>query len=112
MIYLIKKTPDNTNLTLHTDQGWQYQMKQYQYLLKEKGITQSMSRKGNCLDNVIIENFFGVLKSELFYLKKYKYIEQLKKEIDEYRIYYNNDRIKSNLNKMSPIKYRTHCYQN
>ncbi len=87
-------------------------MKQYQYLLKEKGITQSMSRKGNCLDNVIIENFFGVLKSELFYLKKYKYIEQLKKEIDEYRIYYNNDRIKSNLNKMSPIKYRTHYYQN
>ena len=60
-----KKIPDNTNLTLHTDQGWQYQMKQYQYLLKKKGIRQSMSRKGNCLDNAIIENFFGILKSEL-----------------------------------------------
>ena len=107
-----KKIPDNTNLTLHTDQGWQYQMKQYQYLLKKKGITQSMSRKGNCLDNAIIENFFGILKSELFYLKKYQSIEQLKKEINEYIIYYNNDRIKSNLNKMSPIKYRTHYYQN
>ncbi|MEN9907164.1 MAG: hypothetical protein RLZZ540_305 [Bacteroidota bacterium] len=107
-----KKIPNNTNLTLHSDQGWQYQMKQYQYLLKEKGITQSMSRKGNCLDNAIIENFFGILKSELFYLKKYKSIDQLKKEINEYIIYYNNDRIKSNLNKMSPIQYRAHYYQN
>ena len=107
-----KKIPDNTKLILHSDQGWQYQMRRYQYLLEEKGIIQSMSRKGNCLDNAIIENFFGILKSELFYLKKYKSIDQLKKEINEYIIYYNNDRIKSNLNKMSPIKYRTHYYQN
>ena len=107
-----KKIPNNTNLTLHSDQGWQYQMKQYQYLLKEKGIIQSMSRKGNCLDNAIIENFFGILKSEMFYTQKFKSIEQLKKEIDKYIIYYNNERIKSNLNKMSPIKYRAHYYQN
>ncbi len=107
-----KKIPNNTNLILHSDQGWQYQMKQYQRLLKEKGINQSMSRKGNCLDNAIIENFFGILKSELFYLKKYNSIDQLKNEIDEYIKYYNNERIKSNLNKMSPIKYRTHYYQN
>ncbi len=107
-----KKISNNTNLVLHSDQGWQYQMKQYQYLLKQKGIIQSMSRKGNCLDNAIIENFFGVLKSELYYLKKYYSIEQLKQEIDEYINYYNNDRIKSNLNKMSPIKYRAQYYQN
>ena len=107
-----KKIPNNTNLLLHSDQGWQYQMKQYQYLLKKKGIIQSMSRKGNCLDNAIIENFFGTLKSEMFYTQKFKSIEQLKKEIDKYIIYYNNERIKSNLNKMSPIKYRTHYYQN
>ena len=107
-----KKIPNNTNLMLHSDQGWQYQMKQYQYLLKEKGITQSMSRKGNCLDNAIIENFFGILKSELFYLKKYNSISQLKQEINGYIIYYNNERIKSNLNKMSPIQYRAHHYQN
>jgi putative transposase len=87
-------------------------MKQYQFLLKEKGITQSMSRKGNCLDNAIIENFFGILKSELFYLKKYNSISQLKQEINGYIIYYNNERIKSNLNKMSPIQYRAHYYQN
>jgi transposase InsO family protein len=107
-----KKIPNNTNLILHSDQGWQYQMKRYQDQLKEKGIIQSMSRKGNCLDNAIIENFFGILKSELFYLKKYTSIGQLKKEIDEYIKYYNNDRSKSNLNKMSPIKYRAHYYQN
>jgi putative transposase len=107
-----RKIPNHTNLILHSDQGWQYQMKQYQHLLKQKGIKQSMSRKGNCLDNAIIENFFGTLKSELFYLKKYNSIVQLKKEIQEYIIYYNNERIKSSLNKMSPIKYRTHYYQN
>jgi transposase InsO family protein len=107
-----KKIPNNTNLTLHSDQGWQYQMKQYQYLLKEKGILQSMSRKGNCLDNAIIENFFGILKSEMFYTQKFKSVEELKKEIKEYINYYNNERIKSNLNKMSPIQYRAHYYQN
>lgn len=107
-----KKIPNNTNLLLHSDQGWQYQMSHYQHLLKEKGIIQSMSRKGNCLDNAIIENFFGILKSEMFYTQKFKSIEQLKKEIDKYIIYYNNERIKSNLNKMSPIKYRAHYYQN
>ena len=71
-----------------------------------------MSRKGNCLYNAIIENFFGILKSGMFYTQKFNSIEQLKNEIDKYIIYYNNQRIKSNLNKMSPIKYRTHYYQN
>ncbi|HRZ75420.1 MAG TPA: IS3 family transposase [Flavobacterium sp.] len=104
--------PNNTNLTLHSDQGWQYQMRQYQYLLKQKGITQSMSRKGNCLDNAIIENFFGILKSELFYIQKFASLEELKHEIKQYINYYNKERIKSNLNKMSPIQYRAHYYQN
>ena len=107
-----KTIPNHTSLTLHSDQGWQYQMRQYQQLLKEKGIKQSMSRKGNCLDNAIIENFFGILKSEMFYLKKFNSINQLKQEIKEYILYYNNHRIKSNLNKMSPIQYRAHYYQN
>ena len=107
-----KRITNQTNLILHSDQGWQYQMKQYQTILKDKGITQSMSRKGNCLDNAIIENFFGILKSELFYLKQYKSITQLKHEIKEYIIYYNNDRIKQNLKGMSPIQYRAHYYQN
>jgi putative transposase len=79
--------------------------------LKGKGIKQSMSRKGNCLDNAIIENFFGILKSGCFILKVQLY-KSIKKEIKEYILYYNNDRIKSNLNKMSPIQYRAHYYQN
>ncbi|MFP9100939.1 IS3 family transposase, partial [Flavobacterium sp. RHBU_24] len=98
-----KKIGDNAKLILHSDQGWQYQMKQYQRILKDKGIIQSMSRKGNCLDNAIIENFFGILKSELFYLKKYSSIKELKKEIREYIQYYNHDRIKLNLKGMSPV---------
>jgi putative transposase len=107
-----KKANTTVPLLLHSDQGWQYQMKQYQTLLKEKGITQSMSRKGNCLDNAVIENFFGILKSELFYLKNYTSVWQLKKEIVEYINYYNNDRIKLNLNGMSPIQYRAHYFRN
>ena len=103
-----KKIPDNTNLILHSDQGWQYQMKQYQNKLKEKGIRQSMSRKGNCLDNSLAENFFGLLKSELFYINKYTSIEELEKEIIEYIDYYNNDRIKGKLKGMSPVQYRIH----
>jgi putative transposase len=106
-----EKIPDQSNLILHSDQGWQYRMKQYQYLLKQKGIKQSMSRKGNCLDNAVIENFFGILKSELFYLKKYSSVNQLKQEIIEYIEYYNNDRIKLNLKGMSPIQYRAHYCQ-
>lgn len=107
----LKKLPSTQPLLLHSDQGWQYQMKQYQNALQQKGITQSMSRKGNCLDNAIVENFFGTLKSELFYLKKYDSISQLKKEIKDYINYYNNDRIKLNLKGMSPVQYRAHYNQ-
>ena len=104
------KIPDNTNLILHSDQGWQYQMKQYQYMLEKKGIRQSMSRKGNCIDNGCAENFFGILKSELFYPKEkeYKNLEELEREIEEYIDYYNNRRIKSKLKGMSPVQYRKH----
>jgi putative transposase len=103
-----KKIDRKKRLILHSDQGWQYQMKEYQRMLKENGIKQSMSRKGNCLDNAVIENFFGIIKSELFYLKRYSEINDLKKDIEEYIKYYNNDRIKLNLKGMSPIKYRAH----
>jgi putative transposase len=108
------KTADSPaeSLLLHSDQGWHYQMKQYQHVLLQHGITQSMSRKGNCLDNAIIENFFGIVKSELFYLNKYDSIAQLKQDIHDYIHYYNNDRIKLNLNGMSPIQYRAHHSKN
>jgi putative transposase len=103
-----KKIDKPENLMLHSDQGWQYQMGEYQKMLKSKGITQSMSRKGNCLDNAVIENFFGTIKSELFYLKKYNSTDQLRKDIKEYIEYYNNERIRLNLNGMSPAQYRAH----
>ena len=107
----LKKADPEKSLLMHSDQGWQYQMKQYQSILKQNGIKQSMSRKGNCLDNAVMENFFGTLKSELFYLNKYESIAHLKKEINEYIKYYNHDRIKLNLNGMSPIQYRAHHFK-
>lgn len=107
----LKKADPQKALLMHSDQGWQYQMKQYQSILKQNGIKQSMSRKGNCLDNAVMENFFGTIKSELFYLNKYESIAHLRKEINEYIKYYNNDRIKLNLNGMSPINYRAHHFK-
>ncbi len=103
-----KHIPDNPDLILHSDQGWQYQMKRFQLKLKAKGIRQSMSRKGNCLDNAVMENFFGILKSELLYLQEFSSIEHFRKELEEYIDYYNNRRIKTDLNNMSPVMYRTH----
>lgn len=108
-----KRVPvQRTNLIIHSDQGWQYQMKAYQDLLREKAVVQSMSRKGNCLDNAVIENFFGTIKSELFYLKKYQSTEELKRDIKSYITYYNHERIRINLKGMSPVKYRTHMFKN
>ena len=101
-----EKIPDNTNLILHSDQGWQYQHKQYQRMLREKGIRQSMSRKGNCLDNAVIENFFGLLKSELLYLQDFESMEHFKRELIDYLDYYNNRRIKAKLKGLPPAIYR------
>ena len=91
------KIPDTTGLILHSDQGWQYQHKQYQQMLQAKGVRQSMSRKGNCLDNAVMENFFGLLKSELLYLQNFESMELFKLELDAYLDYYNNQRIKAKL---------------
>ena len=100
------KIPDNTDLVLHSDQGWQYQHKMYQHRLKEKGLSQSMSRKGNCLDNAIMENFFGLLKSELLYLREFESQEEFRRELENYIYYYNHQRIKGKLKGLSPVQYR------
>ena len=91
---------------LHSDQGWHYQMKKYQRTLKQHGITQSMSRKGNCLDNAVIENFFGLLKSELLYLQEFENMEHFEKELADYIHYYNHKRMKAKLKDLSPVEYR------
>ncbi len=101
-----RKIPDGTNLVLHSDQGWCYRMKDYQERIKAKGIRQSMSRKGNCLDNSIMENFFGLLKSEMFYGENFTSIEEFIKELEDYIDYYNHKRIKGKLKGLSPVDYR------
>lgn len=100
------KIPDGTDLIFHSDQGWQYQHKTYQKRLKDKGIRQSMSRKGNCLDNSVMENFFGLLKSEFLYLREFSSIEEFRIELEKYIDYYNNNRIKAKLKGLSPVQYR------
>ena len=94
-------------LILHSDQGWQYQHYGYRKRLEEHHIVQSMSRKGNCLDNAVAENFFGIMKSELLYAEKLETPEVFMKALEEYIDYYNNKRIKSRLKGKSPVQYRT-----
>lgn len=92
---------------LHSDQGWHYQMPAYRKQLSAHGLTQSMSRKGNCLDNAAMESFFGTLKSEFFYLSKFADIAELKTGLRRYIHYDNHQRIKLKLNGLSPVQYRT-----
>jgi putative transposase len=92
---------------LHSDQGWQYHMRAYRHTLQKHGILQSMSRKGNCLDNAAMESFFATLKSEFFYLDKFESIQTLQEGIKNYIHYYNNHRIKLKLKGLSPVQYRT-----
>ena len=97
------------NTILHSDQGWQYQHDFYHHFLEDKGIRPSMSRKGNSPDNGMMESFFGILKSEMFYgnEKTFKSINQLEQAIVDYIDYYNNKRIKVKLKGLSPVQYRT-----
>jgi putative transposase len=107
----LERLPEDHQLLMHSDQGWHYQMKQYRDVLKEKKITQSMSRKGNCYDNSVMENFFGIMKSEFLYLKEFESVKHFKVELEKYINYYNNKRIKAKLKGMSPVQYRTHAQQ-
>ncbi|MFD2443955.1 IS3 family transposase [Bacillus sp. CGMCC 1.16607] len=103
----IKRIKPGDEVILHSDQGWHYQMSKYQNKLKEYGMRQSMSRKGNCLDNAVIENFFGLLKSELLYLQEFESMEHFERELEEYIYYYNHKRMKAKLKDLSPVEYRT-----
>ena len=101
-----------TNTILHSDQGWQYQHDFYHQFLENKGIQPSMSRKGNSPDNGMMESFFGILKSEMFYgyEKTFKSLKQLEQAIVDYIDYYNNKRIKVKLKGLSPVQYRTKSF--
>ena len=106
-----KKYPQLDGLILHSDQGWHYQHGMYQKMLKDHNITQSMSRKGNCLDNAMMENFFGLMKNELLYTNKFESIEDFEGALRKYIDWYNNKRIKLRLKGMSPVQYRAHYYR-
>jgi len=92
---------------LHSDQGWHYRMPSFQCQLRDRQLVQSMSRKGNCLDNAAMESFFAVLKSEFFYLNKFDSVDALRDGLADYIHYYNHDRIKLKLKGLSPVQYRT-----
>lgn len=98
---------DDERPILHSDQGWQYQMPAWCRMLDGRNLAQSMSRKGNCLDNAAIESFFATLKSEFFHPNRFDSIDSLREGVEDYIHYYNNDRIKLKLKGLSPVQYRT-----
>ena len=101
-------------LIFHSDQGWQYQMKQYKRWVSDKGIKQSFSRKSNCMDNSLMENFFGIMKNEMYYghENEFKTIDDLKNAMEEYIKWYNEKRINIKRKGMSPLEYRLHSLIN
>ncbi|MFI9653074.1 IS3 family transposase [Guyparkeria sp. GHLCS8-2] len=103
----IKRLAPGERPMLHSDQGWQYRMPLYRQTLNQHSIEPSMSRKGNCHDNAVMENFFGILKSECFHGRTFKTVEAFILEIKRYIRYYNHDRIKEKLKGLSPVEYRT-----
>ena len=105
---LFEKLPAAARPLVHSDQGWQYRYAEYQRLLAEHNITQSMSRKGNCMDNGITEDFFGRLKVEMFYSEKFESPRGFIEKLEEYIHYCNYERISLKLNGMSPVQYRAH----
>ncbi len=108
---LFLKLPQNATPIFHSDQGWQYQHAEYVRLLSQHNVKQSMSRKGNCMDNGAMENFFGRLKVEMFYGEKFESVNAFIEQLEEYIHYYNHERISLKLKGMSPVKYRTHYHE-
>lgn len=101
----LKSDIKRAGLMLHSDQGWQYRTPMWRSMLEDARVIQSMSRKGNCLDNAVMENFFSHLKSEMYHCKKYESVDVLKKDIVAYIRYYNRERISLKTG-MSPVEYR------
>ena len=103
-----ENNPNVDGLIFHSDQGWQYQMNYYKKLLESKNIKQSFSRKGNCMDNSLMENFFGITKNEMFYGHEYEFetIEDLRRGIENYIKWYNEERINVKRKGLSPLEYR------
>ena len=108
----IERYPDLDGATFHTDQGWQYQHYSFRKFLEEHHMIQSMSRKGNCLDDALMENFFGLMKTEMFYGQERSYasVDELIRQMHEYIHYFNHDRIKVRLKGLTPMEYRNQAF--
>ncbi len=107
----LSRLPKAQKTLLHSDQGWHYRNHQYQKKLAHHGVKQSISRKGNCLDNAVAENFFGLLKSEMYHGYRFRDADELIDKIDEYIEYYNTKRIKAKLKDLTPVEYRNQALQ-
>ena len=103
----IESNPTATPL-FHSDRGFQYTSKKFKYKLNEINAVQSMSRVGRCIDNGPMEAFWGTLKSEMYYLRKFSTFEELEQAIDEYIKFYNTKRLQKKLKGMAPVEYRSH----
>ena len=108
----IATLPEAAKPIIHSDQGWQYQHRSYRTKLRTKGLQQSMSRKGNCLDNAMAENFFGHFKEEFLRQQKFDSVTHFKAELATYIAWYNNERIQLKLKGLSPVEYRTQSLAN
>jgi transposase InsO family protein len=102
----LSRTRCTAELIVHSDQGWHYKMQPYRAMLARRGVKQSMSRKGNCFDNAVIESFFGTLKAEYFHLAAPNSLDALEAGVHDYISYYNHGRIKLGLQGLSPVEYR------
>ena len=111
LMQAVKRLNKACGVILHSDQGWQYQMVAYRRILAEHGIIQSMSRKGNCLDNAAMESFFGRLKTECFYGREFHSREEIVDAVRDYLDYYNHRRIQLKLKGLSPIQYRKQSFK-
>lgn len=105
----LEQLPEGSALLVHSDQGFHYQHARWRDCLAAVGAQQSMSRKGNCLDNAVMENFFGQLKEEMFHHDSFDSIEELEVEIHAYIAWYNAERVSLTLEGMSPMEYRAHA---
>jgi transposase InsO family protein len=103
----VRNNPDAHPL-FHSDRGFQYTSRVFYNKLVEAGMTQSMSRVARCIDNGPMEGFWGILKSEMYYLHKFATYEELEQSIKEYIGYYNTRRYQKRLMCMTPIEYRTY----
>lgn len=102
----IKVAPGSKPM-LHSDRGFQYTSLYFKKLLDKNEMSQSMSRVGRCIDNGPMESFWGTLKCEKYYLRRYETFDELKRDIEDYILFYNNERLQAKLNGLSPLEFRS-----